>query len=375
MKNIAIVVPTLNKGGGERVAANLSLEFSKYFNVYVIVHDGNDVTYPYSGKKIDLKLPPADSKIGKLKTMIKRTIMLKRIKKKYDIDYTISHLPPSNYINIFSRTKGKIFTYVHSMENETKWNKIRMKLVAALSDKVICVSECVRQNVIKFGVSEKKAITIYNFCSSDFVENFNFKKESDEIVIFNMGRLAKPKGQWHLIKAMSLVVQKHKNVSLQFIGDGELKNYLEEIVDKFELKEHVKFIGFLEKPFEKLKEGDIYVSSSLWEGLPMALVEAGMCGLPIISTDCDAGCREIIAPDTNINKKTRNIEEAKYGILVPVCKEESEFITKEEQILADAIIKLIDDINIRYEYSKKARKGSEEFLPEKIMDYWFKILV
>ena len=199
--------------------------------------------------------------------------------------------------------------------------------------------------------------------------------DADGIVIFNMGRLAKPKGQWHLIKAMSLVVQKHKNVSLQFIGDGELKNYLEEIVDKFELKEHVKFIGFLEKPFEKLKEGDIYVSSSLWEGLPMALVEAGMCGLPIISTDCDAGCREIIAPDTNINKKTRNIEEAKYGILVPVCKEESEFITKEEQILADAIIKLIDDINIRYEYSKKARKGSEEFLPEKIMDYWFKILV
>ena len=45
-KNVAIIVPTLNKGGAERVAANMSLEFAKHYNVFLIVHDGKDITYP-----------------------------------------------------------------------------------------------------------------------------------------------------------------------------------------------------------------------------------------------------------------------------------------------------------------------------------------
>ena len=103
MKNIAIIVPTLNKGGAERVAANMSLEFSKHYNVYTIVHDGRDIIYPYGGKLIDLALPPASSVPGKILTLLKRIRALRKIKKEYAIDVSISHLPPSNYVNIFSR--------------------------------------------------------------------------------------------------------------------------------------------------------------------------------------------------------------------------------------------------------------------------------
>ena len=66
MKNIAILVPTLNKGGAERVAANMSLAFAKHYNVYLIVHDGSDPVYPHGGRLIDLRLPPAGTRIGKI---------------------------------------------------------------------------------------------------------------------------------------------------------------------------------------------------------------------------------------------------------------------------------------------------------------------
>ena len=102
-KNIAIIVSTLNKGGAERVAANMSLEFEKYYNVFLIVHDASDTTYNYGGTLIDLKLPPRRGKINKIITLIKRVYHVRRIKKQYHIYVTISHLPMCNYVNVFSR--------------------------------------------------------------------------------------------------------------------------------------------------------------------------------------------------------------------------------------------------------------------------------
>lgn len=109
----------------------------------------------------------------------------------------------------------------------------------------------------------------------------------------------------------------------------------------------------------------------------MALVEAGRCGLPIISTDCDAGCREILAPETNIHKKTKTVETASYGILIPVCLTgdiiQTE-LTGEECIMADAIIKLAEDSALRNSYARLAKERSEEFRSEIIMKQWIDIL-
>jgi len=380
-KNIAIIVPTLNKGGAERVAANLSAEFSKYYNVYVIVHDGRDITYPYGGILCDLKIPPSNSKIKKIINLIKRIRAVRKIKQRYSIDYTLSHLPPANYVNIFSRKKDKIYTFVHSTEKNTLKNIIRMKTVALLSDKVICVSECIRNNLIhNFKISEKKLVTVYNFCpglkpGDNYCELEHRKhKQSDTITVVNMGRLSKPKGQWHLIRAFSHVVKKHKNVRLEIIGDGELRDDLKELTKKLNIENHVYFAGFLINPFERLARADIYVSSSLYEGLPMALIEAGMYGIPIISTDCD-GCREYVAPNTVEAKNSMN--EDKFGILVPAFNEgtiSQTELTPNEKILADAIETLISDREKRKHFGIMARQRSLDFIPDKIMKQWFELL-
>lgn len=377
MKNIAIIVPTLNKGGAERVAANLSIEFSKYYNVYLIVHDGNDITYPYKGKLIDLQLLPSNNLFKKIITLIKRVKKIKKIKKKYKIDYSISHLSSSNLANILSKQNDKIYTYIHSMEKPKLLSKIFQKFNAKLSDKVICVSECVRQNMINnFSINENKLVTIYNFCQKIEV-NKTSREENSDILIVNMGRLSEPKGQWHLIRAMKYVNKYNKNAKLKIIGEGSYRDILEKLIKDLSLEKIVELSGYIKDPFIELSKGDIYVSSSLWEGLPMALVEAGNCNLPIISTDCDAGCREIIAPTTEINKKTKEIEFDKYGILIPIClngtKEQLE-ITEEEKIMGDAILYLINNNSERKKYAKMSELRSKDFLPEKIMKTWKEIL-
>lgn len=375
-KNIAIIVPTLNKGGAERVAANLSLEFVKYYNVYVIVHDGTDITYPYAGELIDLKLPPAKGKLGKLTTLVKRIVKVRSIKKKYCIDYSISHLPPSNYVNIFSRVRDKVFCYIHSMETPSTSIRIREKLVAALSDKLICVSECVRENMINnFAVPAGKGETVYNFCDLDVKA---VKQEaSAQCLIANMGRLSEPKGQWHLIRAMKKVVNVCPEAHLVIYGEGSYRPMLEELIQKLEMGGHITLAGFVESPFEMLAQADIYVSSSLWEGLPMALIEAGYCGLPIISTDCDAGCREILSPSTHIQAKTHTVEEAEHGILVPVFGEGDylqEELTKQEEVMADAIIMLVRDKEKRAKYAALAKKRAADFSAANIMQKWIELL-
>ncbi len=369
MKNIAILVPTLSKGGAERVAANLSLALAECHRVYLIVHDGREVTYPYAGELIDLNLPPANSRCGKILTLLKRIRAVRRIKKQYGIDISISHLPQSNYVNVFSRRRDRVITYVHSMQG----SRLREKLVSMLSDRMICVSECVRKQVTeRYGVSPKKAMTIYNFC--DLNPPQPQEKTPSELVVATMGRLSQAKGQWHLIRSMKAVMEQVKKpVRLLVIGDGEKRQSLEKLAQDLGIADQVTFAGFQREPWDLLQQADVYVSSSLWEGLPMALVEAGRCDLPIISTDCDAGCREILAPDTPVDKKTQEMEFAQWGILIPVCNSGTESqleLTGEEEVMAEAITKLLTREDLRKDYGEKARRRSEDFRAERIMAQW-----
>lgn len=376
-KNIAIIVSTLNKGGAERVAANMSIEFAKYYNVFLIVHDAKEISYPYAGQLINLKLPPAKGMIGKAVTLIKRVHRVRKLKKLNQIQFTISHLPMCNYVNIFSRYKDKVITYMHTMETPTRKAKVRERLVTALSDVMVCVSECVRQNMIQnFGVSEAKVKTIYNFCdiAVDLPQKY---AESNKYEIVNMGRFVKEKGQWHLIRAMRKVLEAFPSAHLTIYGEGELRCSFEQLIAKLGLKSVISMPGYVQNPYQQIAKAYIYANSAETEGLPMALIEAANCGVAIISTDCDAGCREILAPSTPVDLKTSEVEFAEYGVLVPVHNDydyERTELSEAESQLADGIIRLIADKHMAEMYANKALERANQFKPEYIMDEWRELL-
>src|SRR5690606_38991147 len=81
----------------------------------------------------------------------------------------------------------------------------------------------------------------------------------------------------------------------------------------------VFLLGFKKNPFPYLTQSEVFILSSLYEGFPNVLVEAMQCGLPVISSDCFSGPREILNPSTDIPTPTKELTYAEYGILTKVA--------------------------------------------------------
>lgn len=135
------------------------------------------------------------------------------------------------------------------------------------------------------GVDEEK----FNFIMSD-EDKINFRKElgieaEDFIMIFS-AELNKNKNQIFLINAMKEIVKSNKNVKLLLPGKDLLNGEYQKIVKEENLCENIKFLGYRKDIPKLLKISDLAVSSSKREGLPVNLIEASICGLPLLVSDC-----------------------------------------------------------------------------------------
>jgi glycosyltransferase involved in cell wall biosynthesis len=127
--------------------------------------------------------------------------------------------------------------------------------------------------------------------SSIKVKNY-FAKNSLKII--NVGRLTKQKDQISLLKSVNLI--KHiVNFNLVIIGKGVEYKSLKKFIDVKKLNNSVKLLGYKKNPFPYIKQADIFILSSRYEGSPNVLVEAMFLGKSIISTDCQTGPKEILA--------------------------------------------------------------------------------
>lgn len=386
-KKIGIIIQKLNGGGAERAAANLSIDLNENYEVYLIVFNAKDIAYNFSGKLLDLGIVP--TKTGffkKIKGFLEKIYKIRKIKKEYRFDYTISFMENANTVNIFTRTKKEKIVISErnriSFFNKSILKKFIIKYNARKSDDIIALSKGVMEDLIdEFKIDCKKITVIYNSCDPEnlITKNFNTLQLYNNLddnykYIVNMGRLHYQKGQWHLIKAFSLIASKYKNLKLIIIGEGDLKKDLEKLIKELNLQDRVILTGFLKEPHIILKKCEIFVFSSIVEGLGNVLLEALNYNKAIISTDCYYGPREILAPNTEIKKQTKDIEFAEYGVLVPNWGEEkfdgNLEITREEEIYAKAVEMLLIDSNLRKKYEINASKRAEDFLPVKIKKDW-----
>lgn len=123
-------------------------------------------------------------------------------------------------------------------------------------------------------------------------------------VIVGMGELCSRKDFVTLIRAFGIIRQSIE-AKLFIMGKGRQHEKLEGMAADMGLKGEIEFPGFIENPCSYLSKADLYVHSSRWEGSPVALMEAAALGIPLVSTDCPSGPREIL-------------DDGRYGKLVPV---------------------------------------------------------
>ena len=157
-----------------------------------------------------------------------------------------------------------------------------------------------------------------------------------------------------------------------------MEDYLKRLVNELDLDKDVYLLGFQKNPFKFISKSKIFVFPSLYEGFPNALLEAMACGVPVVSSDCKSGPREILAAETGLKMETKTIEYAKYGVLLPVCNgnyyKDRDPLTNKEMILAKSIIELYSSKELLENYAHKAKKRVEDFNKDKIIIQYENIL-
>ena len=123
-------------------------------------------------------------------------------------------------------------------------------------------------------------------------------------MILATGRLTDQKKFSTLIEAFA-ILRAQRECRLAILGEGELRASLEALVAERGLAPDVLLPGFVANPFAWMRQASLFVLSSAWEGLPTVLIEAMACGVPVVTTDCPSGPREIL-------------EDGRWGRLVPV---------------------------------------------------------
>jgi len=362
MVKLLMLITSLAGGGAERVVSELSLNLSSNISRRIITLT-NRISYPSNIPPLSMNFNyGGTADINMIYTAFMGIINYREILKNYKPDVSISFLVLDNFINVLSNivnNKAKVIVSVHTVLSMRfrkspidRFSKFLIKILYNKADLIIAVSRGIRDELVRdFNINPKKIRVVYNPIDIEKIQYLARDEVNDEWfdgelpIIINMGRLTEAKGQWHLIRAFSKV-RKRKQCKLVICGNGELKLYLENLVRNLDLKNDVKFLGWQDNPFKYISEASIFVSSSLWDALPCALIEAMTCDCPVIATDCKYGSSEILG-------------DGKFGILTPPLDgrfyNASDPLTLEEEYLANTIIKLLDNQELRNNYSKKAR--------------------
>jgi len=220
------------------------------------------------------------------------------------------------------------------------------KILSHMTNRIVVVAEFLKRNLVQKEWMNPEAITtIYNGIDGD-----DFTRRGDRVeiaaelnisptskILGIVARLDPIKNHRCLIKAMKKVAVRFPDALLLVIGDGPMRTKLEELVSLEHLNGNIIFLGTRNDIPRLLSVLDIFVLSSLSEGLPLTILEAMAAGKPIVATDV-GGIPEIIQGGSE-------------GIIVP---------SNDPDVLADAISDLLRDDRKRIDMGAKARMKFEE---------------
>ncbi len=386
-KKILLITPMLHQGGFERICVMTARLLKENWEVVIAVFSMEDIAFDIEGLQIaDLNLKARRGRPGKIINLLRRGRKLSRLQKRMGADISYSFGMTANIANALSFGPGRKILACHSFE-EIK-NGTYMKLISRRGHKILCCSEKMA-DLVKERYGFTNTEPLWNPCDIKGVLKQSRQPAdadlafftTEERVLVSMGREDEVKGFWHLIKIFRRVFEEEKDIRLAIIGEGDFTEY-KRLAEELGLKEKVLFTGLKKNPFPYLKESDIYLLTSLSEGLPNALVEALALSLPIVSANCLSGPAEILHGDFKEAERQTGVFQGDYGILAPalspeanfeVCWEEGADKTKirleeSEEAFAEAVLSLLRDEDLYRHYQQRAVLRAGDFSAEQYME-------
>jgi len=312
--------------GADNMLIELSKElrhtiFSPIIGVFKNLHNPHlEVAEEAKRYSFPVEIFPCNGRLD-LKTLL----LIRRFLEEQKIDIIHTHGYKSN-LYALAASFGKKVSRVATCHN---WlgDDPRMKFYERLDksflnrfDRVIAVSDSVKQEILNHNISPKKVLTIYNGIN---IDRFDNQEKADSIrrkfgidesgkVIGTVGRLSEEKGHIHLLHAAEKVLQEYPKVKFLIVGDGPLRRHLEAKSLQLAKSGSAK-AGSSESPFvfagvrnsmpAIYSMMDIFVLPSLTEGFPMALLEAMASQRPVVAT--------------KVGAVPKIIEHGHSGLLVP----------------------------------------------------------
>ena len=337
---VAVVLPYFGNGGAENMVAHLvsHLDLSRLIvQVFCIfgkpqenhleeeVHlHGVDIVY--IGKNLGFSLAATFklySELNKFRPDIVHTHLMACM---YSAPWILLH-------------KVKMLHTLHSIPQAENNFKIR-KIVTCFLYKTkkaipIAISYENQKLVANYYGLKREAVEVI---SNPVITEKYYHNENDEnsITLITVGRLSKEKNQIMMIRVLAELLKGYSDIRLVIVGNGKEREYLEQEAIKLGVKENISFTGMVTDVENYLCNADIFLLSSLYEGVPLSILEAMAAGLPIVSTNV-GGIKDIVTDN---------------GILVP-----SEDVDK----MKEAIIELIQEPELRRKFGERSLRNVTKY--------------
>ncbi len=410
-KNLLLLIPNLDFGGAQRAFYFMSTELAKRYNVIdCAFNTDTGVAYPTGNPLVTLDVPGGATVLDKVRNFRKRVQKLQEIKRKHQIDVTISQLAGADYVNLLAPAGDKRIVLVQGSRtapdanitglNLLVQNKVLVPWLYRRADRIAVVSrDIVTEMTEAFGLPERAVRVLHNCVDLNTVRPQAAEPIEPEVqavfdrfpILISSGRLAEQKNQAPLLDVLAGLKAAGSDAKCFLLGDGHLRAPLLARAHALGLRTwttwdaaeggpalsadfDLYFLGFQSNPFKYLAKADLFVFPSDFEGFSLALIEALGCGLCIASTDCPTGPRELLAPaSATPATPLQTAEYGEHGVLLPLLPHQPGE-TAEVKVWTEALLRLLREKPLRAQYAAQAPARAQDFDLSRYLDKWVEVI-
>ena len=352
MRNIVVFIPSIESGGVEKNLFYIINYIQHQFdNVYLLTAD--KPKYSNLGKNIKLLSPNSkfyQNKKRFFKSLICFYLIIKYFWNKKILIFSLQ----SNFFSILASKmiNSKIILRLNTSPEKYSRNvitKFLYRILYCLADVVIVNSYEFKRNFKNyFDLNSKVILNPLKIDENKIFKKLHFFKNYKGIKIICIGRLTDQKDHITLFKALKLLRNKFRvDFKLYLIGRGNNLNLLSDFINNCGLKKNIKLAGYKKNAYQYINSSDLLVLTSKYEGLPNVLLEAQAQGVPIISSNCPSGPKEIL-----MNGKLGDL--FAVGDYKKLCKKIYQFSNNKKLFKKKAI--LAKKYLYRYDYEINLKK-------------------